>query len=86
VGYAILVSTAPGGVKYFGCFLIAAGLYVVVGIPLAWLPSNNPRYGKRATATGLQLTIGNTAGIPSSFVSGLYPAAHHHFITNAVAL
>ncbi|KAH6855900.1 major facilitator superfamily domain-containing protein, partial [Chaetomium sp. MPI-CAGE-AT-0009] len=68
VGYAILVSTAPGGVKYFACFLIAAGLYVVVGIPLAWLPSNNPRYGKRATATGLQLTIGNTAGIPAPFL------------------
>ncbi|KAK4142433.1 putative transporter-like protein [Dichotomopilus funicola] len=68
VGYAILVSNAPGGVKYFACFLIATGLYVVVGIPLAWLPSNNPRYGKRATATGLQLTIGNTAGIPSPFL------------------
>lgn len=69
VGYAILVSNAPGNVKYFGCFLVAMGLYVVVGIPLAWLPSNNPRYGKRTTASGLQLTIGNAAGIPAPFVS-----------------
>ncbi|KAH7367765.1 high-affinity nicotinic acid transporter [Plectosphaerella cucumerina] len=68
VGYAILVSNAPGGVKYFGCFLAAMGLYVVVGIPLAWLPSNNPRYGKRTVATGLQLTIGNSAGIPAPFL------------------
>ncbi len=68
-GYAVLVSTAPGGVKYFGCFLVATGLYVVVGIPLAWLPSNNPRYGKRTVASGLQLTIGNSAGIPAPFVS-----------------
>lgn len=68
-GYAILVSTAPGNVKYFGCFLSAMGLYVVVGIPLAWLPSNNPRYGKRTVATGLQLTIGNSAGVPAPFVS-----------------
>lgn len=67
-GYAILISPAPGGVKYFGCFLVATGLYVVVGLPLAWLPSNNPRYGKRTVATGLQLTIGNSAGIPAPFV------------------
>lgn len=69
VGYAILVSTAPSGVKYFGCCLAAMGLYVIVGLPLAWLPSNNPRYGKRTVATGLQLTIGNSAGIPAPFVS-----------------
>jgi len=69
VGYAILVSPAPGGVRYFGCFLVAAGLYVIVGLPLAWLPSNNPRYGKRTVATGLQLTIGNSAGIAAPFVS-----------------
>ncbi|KAL4886178.1 major facilitator superfamily domain-containing protein [Aspergillus karnatakaensis] len=68
VGYAILVSTAPGGVRYFGCFLVAMGLYVIVGLPLAWLPSNNPRYGKRTVATGLQLTIGNSAGIPAPFL------------------
>jgi len=68
-GYAILVSPAPGGVRYFGCFLVAAGLYVIVGLPLAWLPSNNPRYGKRTVATGLQLTIGNSAGIAAPFVS-----------------
>ncbi|KAM6516547.1 hypothetical protein FALCPG4_014730 [Fusarium falciforme] len=67
-GYAVLVSTAPGGVKYFGCLLAAMGLYVVVGLPLAWLPSNNPRYGKRTVATGLQLTIGNSAGIPAPFL------------------
>lgn len=68
-GYALLVSPAPGGVKYFGTILSAMGLYIVVGIPLAWLPSNNPRYGKRTVASGLQLTIGNTAGIPAPFVS-----------------
>ncbi|KAH7039908.1 major facilitator superfamily domain-containing protein [Microdochium trichocladiopsis] len=68
LGYAILVSPAPGNVKYFGCFLAAMGLYVVVGIPLAWLPSNNPRYGKRTVATGLQLTIGNSAGVPAPFL------------------
>lgn len=72
-GYAILVSTAPKAVRYFGCFLVAMGLYVIAGIPLAWLPSNNPRYGKRTTASGMQLTIGNSAGIMAPFVSTLQP-------------
>ncbi|KAF2813790.1 MFS general substrate transporter [Mytilinidion resinicola] len=71
IGYAMLLADTTSGVHYAGCFLVAMGLYVVVGLPLAWLPTNNPRYGKRTTATGLQLTIGNTAGIMSSFI---YPA------------
>lgn len=70
-GYAMLMSKSSSGVHYAGCFLVACGLYVLVGIPLAWLPNNNPRYGKRTTATGLQLTIGNTSGIMAGF---LYPA------------
>jgi hypothetical protein len=68
VGYAILLANVSSGVAYFACFLVAAGLYVVVGLPLAWLPNNSPRYGKRTTATGMQLTIGNCAGIMSSFI------------------
>ena len=67
IGYGILISESSSGVRYFGTFLVALGLYVVVGIPLAWLPTNNPRYGKRTTATGLQLTIGNSSGIMSPF-------------------
>lgn len=69
IGYALLISPLSPGAHYAGCFLVALGLYVSVGIPLAWLPSNCPRYGKRTTAIGLQLTIGNSAGIMSSFVS-----------------
>ncbi|KAF1837939.1 MFS general substrate transporter [Decorospora gaudefroyi] len=68
VGYAMLISPASSGVHYAGCFLVAMGLYVCVGLPLAWLPTNLPRYGKRTTATGLQLSIGNCAGIMSAFI------------------
>lgn len=35
--------------------------YVLIG-------TDNPRYGKRATATGLQLTIGNCSGIMAPFI------------------
>lgn len=51
VGYALLISPLSFSAHYAGCFLVALGLYVAVGIPLAWLPSNNPRYGKRTTAS-----------------------------------
>lgn len=37
IGYAILVSDTPTSVHYFACFVVAAGLYVVVGLPLAWV-------------------------------------------------
>ncbi|RSL56343.1 hypothetical protein CEP53_006806 [Fusarium sp. AF-6] len=71
VGYAVLLADVASGVHYFGCFLVAGGLYVVVGLPLAWLPTNSPRYGKRTTGTGMQLTWGNAAGIMSAFI---YPS------------
>ncbi|KXH41571.1 major facilitator superfamily transporter [Colletotrichum salicis] len=68
IGYGVLISPTSNRVHYFGCFLVAAGLYVVVGLPLAWLPNNSPRYGKRTTASGMQLTIGNCSGVMSSFI------------------
>ncbi|EXJ59864.1 hypothetical protein A1O7_04011 [Cladophialophora yegresii CBS 114405] len=68
IGYAILIADVSPGVHFFACFLVAMGLYVTVGIPLAWLPSNNPRYGKRTTASGIQLTVGNAAGIMAPFL------------------
>ena len=76
----------------FRCFLVAMGLYVVVGLPLAWvrqvlsldptigwvgrktdltarqLPNICPRYGKRTTANGMQLTVGNLSGIMAPFI------------------
>ncbi|KAK7923616.1 hypothetical protein PG985_007687 [Apiospora marii] len=68
VGYGILLSDSSSGVHYFGCFMIAMGLYIVVGLPLAWLPNNCPRYGKRTTACGMNLTMGNASGIMAPFI------------------
>ncbi|KAI9735848.1 MAG: hypothetical protein M1834_001313 [Cirrosporium novae-zelandiae] len=72
LGYALLLTPTSSGVHYLGCFLIAMGLYTLVGLPLAWLPSNQPRYGKKTTATALQLMGGNASGILAGF---LYPEA-----------
>ncbi|KAE8374873.1 phosphoglycerate mutase-like protein [Aspergillus bertholletiae] len=68
VGYGVLISDSSSGVHYFGALLIALGLYVAVGLPLAWLPTTLPRYGKRTFATGLQLTFGNISGVMSPFL------------------
>ncbi|EAW08833.1 putative MFS transporter [Aspergillus clavatus NRRL 1] len=68
VGYGILISDSSSGVHYFGALLIALGLYVSVGLPLAWLPTTLPRYGKRTLATGMQLTFGNISGVMSPFL------------------
>ncbi|KAL5339619.1 phosphoglycerate mutase-like protein [Aspergillus crustosus] len=68
VGYGILISKSSSGVHYFGALLIAMGLYVAVGLPLAWLPTTLPRYAKRTFATGLQLTFGNISGVMSPFL------------------
>ncbi|KAJ5632693.1 hypothetical protein N7490_009032 [Penicillium lividum] len=68
IGYGILISDSSSGVHYFGALMVALGLYVAVGLPLAWLPTNLPRYGKRTFATGLQLTFGNISGVMSPFL------------------
>ncbi|CAE6452354.1 unnamed protein product [Rhizoctonia solani] len=68
LGYLILLVPVSSGGHYAGCFLVAMGLYVVVGIPLSWLPNNIPRYGKRTSATGFQLMIGNASGVMAPFL------------------
>ncbi|CZT16033.1 related to MFS transporter [Ramularia collo-cygni] len=77
-GYAILLSRGPPGVLYFGCFVVAAGLYIVGGMNMTWLNLNNPRYGKRTTASGMQIMFGNCAGVVAPF---LYPTDDRpHFV------
>ncbi|KAH8647926.1 MFS transporter [Xylariales sp. PMI_506] len=68
VGFVMLIVNRGPAVSYTGTFVIAAGVYVLVGLPLAWLPGNKPRYAKRALATGMQYTIGNTAGVATPFL------------------
>ena len=68
IGYGILISDSPSGVHYFGAILIASGIYVIVGLPLAWMATNLPRYGKRAYGSGMQLTCGNSSGVMAPFL------------------
>ncbi|KAK7704207.1 hypothetical protein SLS57_010590 [Botryosphaeria dothidea] len=64
-GYALLigVSMTSTAVLYFATFVTATGIYCVVGLNVTWISNSNAGYFKRATAIGLQQTIGNSAGI-----------------------
>jgi hypothetical protein len=53
----MLLSNTSNAVSYAGTFVVAAGCWGANGVPVAWLVSNNPRYGKRAYASGTQLMM-----------------------------
>ncbi|EPE07698.1 mfs transporter [Ophiostoma piceae UAMH 11346] len=72
IGYGISIADVSSSVHYFATFLISLGLFSAVGIPLAWLPSNTPRYGKRTTSSAIQIMVCNCSGIVSPF---LYPSS-----------
>lgn len=68
IGYAMLLANHSSAVSYAGCCFVSVGIFVSPGISFAWVPSNNPRYGKRAFSTGIHLTFGNSAGVVSPFL------------------
>ena len=68
IGYGMLISNKSSAVSYAGCCFVSVGIFVSCGISFAWVPSNNPRYGKRAFSTGMHLTCGNASGVMSPFL------------------
>lgn len=70
VGYILLIANISPEASFAGCFVVAAGLYTAAGTPFSWGPVNNPRYGERAIASGIQLTIGNASGVAAPFLFG----------------
>lgn len=64
VGYILLLCTGlPSGVHFFATFLCAVAVYTGPGLNLTWLNVNSAPHYRRATAIGMQQTIGNCAGI-----------------------
>lgn len=62
IGYILLLSVHNGAVKYFACYLITFSLYTGTGLNIAWLTNNVAPHYKRATALGLNQTLGNVSG------------------------
>lgn len=68
-----MVSSSPDIANYL--LLLSSFLFALIFSPLAKtntgenkLSNNTPRYGKKAVASGTQLTFGNAAGILSAFI------------------
>lgn len=59
----MLLVVSKNGVKFFATFLCAIAVYSGVGLNVAWLNVNIAPHYRRATAIGMQQTIGNAAGI-----------------------
>lgn len=88
IGYCLLLANTGMATSFAGCFLIGAGLYTAAGLPLSWLTNNCPRYGKRAWASGVQLTVANAAGVPAPFIfaSSTAPEFKQGYSTTIAAL
>ena len=70
VGYAILISDVPAGVKYFAIFMTVAGVSPNIALAISWVGGNFGPLYVRATVMGFFFTIGNAAGLISS---NIYP-------------
>ncbi|KAI0480070.1 major facilitator superfamily domain-containing protein [Xylariaceae sp. FL0804] len=88
-GYAVLLSQGDGhggkelgrGAKYAAVFLVSLGGYATLPLAIAWLANNVSGHWKRALSSGIQITVGNVAGIVASniFLPGqapTYPAGY----------
>ncbi|KZT08237.1 MFS general substrate transporter [Laetiporus sulphureus 93-53] len=62
IGFAINISNARNGVKYFGTFFVVAGSYGAFPGVVAWLGNNLAGQYKRAVGMALQIGIGNFGG------------------------
>lgn len=51
-----------------GMLFVGGCIFLTCGMAMPWFTSNNPRFGKRTTANGIQLTVGNAAGVLSPFL------------------
>lgn len=73
VGLVILLSQSHNGapplsrgVKYMAVFLVSVGSYTGTPMCLAWLSNNVSGHWKRAFSSGIQVAIGNLAGLVSA--------------------
>lgn len=77
LGYSLLIANQSMGMSFAGCFIVAIGLWTGSGSGMAWITVNQPRYGKRAFASGIFITIGNAAGVPAPFLFSSETAPHY---------
>jgi MFS family permease len=78
LGYVFLILNKGTALSFAGCFIVAMGLWTSTGAAFTWIGVNNPRYGKRAFASGMQITIGNAAGVSAPFLYSQRDAPNYY--------
>lgn len=89
IGYVMLLCQRDlsRDTKFAAIFLVAMGGYISTPMALAWLSNNVSGHWKRAISSGIQVTLGNIAGIIGAniFVGSEAPRYHTGYGT-ALAL
>ena len=67
-GYIILMSTTNTAARYAGTFLAATGAFAGSALNIPWLSNNVRGHTRRATASALQLAVGQFGGVASAYV------------------
>ena len=62
-GYVMLITSTRSGVLYAGTVLAAGGIYSAIALVLSWPANNVSGQTKRATATAMQISIGNLGAV-----------------------
>jgi len=69
IGWSIeLAQVNPAGVRYFGMFALASGIYIQLPIIVGWTIDNVSGSLKQGVATGVVIGLGNLANLISSNV------------------
>ncbi|RDW60221.1 major facilitator superfamily-containing protein [Coleophoma crateriformis] len=65
IAYSLLLSVPMNlrGVLYFSLFFLNPGIYCMLGLNYVWMLNSQAGYFKRATAIGINMTMGNAAGL-----------------------
>jgi hypothetical protein len=88
IGYAMMlgVSMSSTGALYFATLVTATGIYCVVGLNVTWVINSNAGSFKRATAIGLQETIGNSAGVMAGQIYRITNDDGRYVIGHAISI
>ncbi|KAF2174077.1 hypothetical protein M409DRAFT_16350 [Zasmidium cellare ATCC 36951] len=88
IGYCMMlgIDMDKTAVLYFATFVTATGIYCCVGLNVTWISNSNAGYYKRATAIGLQQTVGNSAGILAGQIYRITNSDGRYVIGHAVSL
>ncbi|KAF4494161.1 allantoate permease [Fusarium agapanthi] len=68
LGLILLMTVCHSGVRYFGCFLLASGIFPSVPQGIAWNSNNIGGSLKRGVGIAMNVSCGNLGGIVASYL------------------